>query len=242
MDRPPGKKVVLTRAPEDNAGLARALRARGLQVVEIPCVATELVRPPSLPPGPFHAVAFTSRRAVRGVFEQDLWEPLVAAAKQPLVAAVGAATAEALRSRGVAVEITAGAGGGEELGRLLIERLASPARILLPGGDLRAGGLERVLAAAGHRLQPLLVYRHVEPPLPHLQPFAAVVQVASPSAARRLLSANPWLAGERFLAIGKTTAGALGELGVSQVELLGEHSASWEEALSRAAAAGEEGA
>ena len=51
-------------------------------------------------------------------------------------------------------------------------------------------------------------------------PVAAVV-VASPSAASRLLAANPWLAGATFAVFGATTERALRDLGARNVHVIG---------------------
>ncbi len=236
MDRPSGKKVVLTREPEDNRELARTLHQRGVEVLEIPCLITELVRPERLPAEPAGAAAFTSRRAVRGVYQQGLWEKLVpAGAPRPLVGAVGEATAGELRRVGVEADLVAVPAEGKVLAGMMLERLKPRSSVLLPRGNLRAGQLDRMLAEAGHILFPLVVYRNSEPRLPALDPFSAVVFVASPSAARRLLARYPWMAGAAFFTIGATTAAALAALGVDRIERMGVNPHGWVETLWRAA-------
>ncbi|RME22687.1 MAG: hypothetical protein D6806_12555, partial [Deltaproteobacteria bacterium] len=73
----------------------------------------------------------------------------------------------------------------------------------------------RVLEDAGHTVKALQVYRNVEPEIPELEEFGVdAVFVASPSAARRLLGKNPWMARALFFTIGKTTGEAVRGLGV----------------------------
>jgi uroporphyrinogen-III synthase len=101
---------------------------------------------------------------------------------------------------------------------------------------MRAGGLERVLGDAGHAIATLTVYANDEPPIPRDGPFeVAAVLAASPSAARRLVAAMPWMAGCAFVSVGPTTTRALRELGVASVEEPGPDPADWEGALARAA-------
>ena len=226
--------VVLTRDPADSRALCEALVRRGVPVVEIPCVSGRLVDPAeaevaALPAAEVTgAVAFTSRRGAEGWAR---WPGRIAAAGVP-VAAIGDSTARALEEAGIRPSMVADPPTGAALAVLLASRLAPPGNVILPGGDLRAGGLEEGLAAAGIAFFHLTVYVNEEPPITPLDPFpVAAIFVASPSAARRLVSAMPWMLGERFLAIGETTAAAIRDLGAARVEVAGRDLASWEAAL-----------
>ncbi len=224
MALPAGAAVVLTRERADNAPLREALVARGVPVVEIPCVATVFV-PATLPAGPFAAAAFTSRRGVLGLERAGLVEPLLAAGPgggRPRIACVGAATAAELRRVGAEAEIVADPPTGEALARALAAHLAPGSAAALVRGNLSAHDIEGDLRRAGIGCSPIVVYENVAPEVPALRPFpVAAVVVASPSAARRLLAANPWLAAAAFAAFGATTERALRDLGATRVHLTG---------------------
>jgi uroporphyrinogen-III synthase len=234
--------VVLTRAAEDNRTLADILRGRGIPVLEVPCIGIRHCLPDTLPEHT-DAVVFTSRRGVRALVEQGLWERLLArtgktpagASGRPLIGAVGQATADELASHGIPPDLVADPPEGEELARLLIERLKRGQTITAVRGNLRAGGLDQALKEAGYDLFSIQVYENFEPEIPPVEPApVAGVFVASPSAARRLLQRNPWLGSARFFAIGKTTRRAIRQMGVASVETIGPSLEDWVEALCRA--------
>ncbi|MDP2907697.1 MAG: uroporphyrinogen-III synthase [Nanoarchaeota archaeon] len=234
MALPSGPAVVLTREREDNVELSTALREAGVPVLEIPCVETRYIRPEKLPAG-VDAVVFTSRRGVRGLFLLGNRSELLPGEKTPVICAVGKATAEALAEEGFASGIVAEPPRGEVLAKLLTGRLPAGARVAVVRGNLRAGGLDEALERAGYRLEPVMVYENIKPEIPALEPVpVAAVFVASPSAGKRLLEANPWLKSCDFLAIGPTTAAALGELGVKFVEALEPDPEGWSEAICKA--------
>ncbi len=209
--------VVLTREPEDNRQLARALAERGVPVREIPCVQTRWLCPEP-PQGSFGAVALASRRAVEGLIRAGLAESLVQAEPRPVVAAVGEATRAALEAAGIAVDLVAEPPTGRTLAEVLHARLEPDLRVLVPCGVAKGGGLEPGLRALGRSFEALPVYANQAPEGEPLEPFpVAAVFVAAPSAARRLLSRAPWLRDHSFLAIGPTTAAALAELGVREI-------------------------
>jgi uroporphyrinogen-III synthase len=224
MAQPSGPAVVLTREAADNGPLREALAARGIPVVEIPCAATVFV-PAALPPGPFAAVAITSRRGVRGLARCGLLGDLLAAGpggSRPLLACVGAATSEALALEGVAADAIAEPPTGEALARMLVARLRAGDRVALARGDLVAFDIEGALAAAGIGCAPLVVYENPAPAVAALAPFpVAAVVAASPSAVERLLAANPWLKGARFAVFGATTERAARDRGVRDLDVIG---------------------
>ena len=233
MPAPP--LVILTREADDNRELAAALMERGVPVRELPSMATRYVRPATLPTGPFDAAVFSSRRAVRGMVQQGLAAQLLPPEHGTLVAAVGPATARVLTAAGLPVDMVATPPRGKVLAELLAPLLAPGARVLVVRGNLRAGGLDAALTAAGIELVPLQVYENIPPEIPALAPFpTAAVFVASTSAARRVLEKNPWLRQQHFCAIGSTTREALGQLGVSSVELAGTSLSEWTETLQAA--------
>jgi uroporphyrinogen-III synthase len=229
--------VVLTRESADNEELAGALERRGVPVRQIPCIVTRYRDPApdeieALGVAVPAALAFTSRRAVRGWVR---WEgrPDPGGA---LVAAVGRATADELASLGMDAALIADPPQGRVLAALLAGRLEAGALVVSVGGELRAGGLEKGLAEASIVARPLTVYANDAPHVPSLEPFdVAAVFVASPSAARRLVAAMPWMLACRFVSIGPTTTGALRELGAGRIEEPGPEPGLWERALAAAA-------
>ncbi|RJO63855.1 MAG: hypothetical protein C4523_19340, partial [Myxococcales bacterium] len=118
--------VVLTRQPEDNAPLRALLEARGLGVIEAPCVAAATIEPPEaetrrLPPlGALAAAAFASRRGVEGFFAWLAAHPERDAGRPALIGAVGPATAKALAARGWPADVVAEPATGEALARALV--------------------------------------------------------------------------------------------------------------------------
>lgn len=236
MPNPPQPAVLLTREPPDNRPLRQALAARGVAVVELPCVATAYLQPPAPAPGAA-AVTFSSRRGVRGLVRAGLAASVLDAAPRPLLGAVGAATAAELAAAGWQAELVADPPEGEVLAGMLVERLRPGARVLAVRGKLRAGGLDAVLRRAGLEVDSLEVYANEEPRVEQRPAFPlAAVFIASPSAARRLLAANPWMRSARFFCIGRSTERALAELGAARVERIGADRQRWVEALCTAAA------
>jgi uroporphyrinogen-III synthase len=222
MAVPSGPAVVLTREPEDNLALARELESRGVPVREIPCMATRWRDPGEYPEGAA-AVVFTSRRGVKGLRLLPLHARIFSGEPGgPLICAVGKATAEQLRECGFHPDIVADPPSGLALARALSARLPRGGSVVLVRGNLRAGEIDRELELAGFTLLPLVVYENVDPDVPVMTPFpVAAVFAAAPSAARRLLAANPWLREAPFVAIGDVTEKAVRDLGVTSVAAVG---------------------
>lgn len=209
--------VVLTRELEDNLPLARALTERGVPVRELPCLRTRYLEPVHVP-GAVAAVAFASRRAVRGFHQAGLVDAVLRREHPPLVAAVGQATRAELESHGVAVELVADPPTGRSLAALLHRRLGRDQLLLVPRGELAGGGLEPGLRELGCAFHSLVVYAQEAPEAGALAPFpVAAVFVAAPSAAARLIERAPWLKDHPILAIGPTTAEALEALGATRI-------------------------
>jgi uroporphyrinogen III methyltransferase/synthase len=226
-----GPVVVLTREAEDNQPLALELQVRGVPVLEIPCVATRFLVPGELPDR-IAAVAFTSRRAVAGLLRLPQGRQFLLGDPRPLLCAVGPATAAALAEAGFPADIVADPPRGEALAKALVGRLQGGLRIALARGNLRAGEMDEALESAGFTLMPLVVYENAEPRVPSVSPVpVAAVFVASPSAGKRLLEANPWLRGSPFVAIGPTTGSALRALGILRVQTVAMDRTAWIDAL-----------
>jgi uroporphyrinogen-III synthase len=235
MDSENGPAVVLTRQHEDNQELTAALAARGVVVREIPCLATRYIYPQQPISKNYDAVVFTSRHGVRGFFQQKLDKTCFHSLQPVLVAAVGKATAEEVQSHDLQVDLVANPPEGAVLADQLKKALPVGSHLLMVRGNLRAGEIDSILNQAGYELEDLVVYENEAVPVPTLHPFpVAAVFIASPSAATRLLKANPWIKAKRFFSIGNTTARALKELGIKQVEGIGADPRQWIEVLFRA--------
>jgi uroporphyrinogen-III synthase len=167
--------------------------AGAVELVEWVSHAIEPVEPPQeSAPGERPAFAiFTSRISVERAAGDPRLSWLWAAVRSaPRVLAVGPATAQALRARGIEPSSVA-EGSGEDLLEGLPKELAG-SRVLLPCGQDAAGELADGLRRRGARVDRVVVYRKIATRRPiDLQdeilarPFAAFC-ATSPSAARWL--------------------------------------------------------
>lgn len=205
--------VILTRPSGENAQLAAALRARGHEVVELPCVATwpleddgELgVAVRALASG--DRLIVTSRAGAVAVVRAagDIAAP---------VATVGARAAGTLRAAGITVDRVAASG------RELAAELEIPEGVvLLARSDHALPDLPALLAARGARVREVVAYRTVAQVegdaerAGELLAGGATVVIASPSALDALvdrLGAGP-VSCARLIATGPTTAARVQE-------------------------------
>jgi uroporphyrinogen-III synthase len=219
-------RVVLTRESEDNRPLEALLEADGLEVVDYPCIAVRLLEPPAsviraLGGGEFSALVFTSRRGVAALLGA-LGRAGGIRLDEPLVAAVGKATAESLAALGVRVDLVAPEQTGESLARSLLQHLKPGDRVLAVRGDLTTGTVRQMLEAGGMIVEEAVVYENAVPDLAPLPADARYVVVcASPSAAERFVEANPHLRESPFVAIGPVTARRMRELGIESPVVAG---------------------
>ena len=227
-----GKRVVITRAPEQSQELAQALEHLGAEVFSLPMVSfappddcqalDEQLRRLDL----FDAILFLSKNAVRYIFDRCAQLGIKCEMLQTsnrLIAAVGQSTARALEEKGLHVSYVAKKGTGEALARELGESLGGR-RVLLPRSD---GGDERIskeLRAASADVTEVIAYRTI--PAKNLdagilarirRADVDAVIFASPSAFQNFHSA---IGGTEvaelsfridFVAIGPTTARSLRE-------------------------------
>ncbi len=227
-----GRRIVVTRAPEQAGELARLLAENGAEVLLCPLVAFE--RPDDTHAldaalgrlGEFDWVLFTSQNAVRFFEERrrELEVPLEWG--RPRVAAVGPATAKAARELGYDVQYVAEEMTGRGLARGLGEKVAGSS-ILLPRSDRARADLQEMLRAAGARVTDVVAYRTVPPGQQGLEALEQIqaggvhaVALASPSAFERLveqlgMEAMQELTGRVALAaIGPVTAAAIRQAGL----------------------------
>jgi uroporphyrinogen-III synthase len=233
-----GKRIVVTRAPEQARELTRALESLGAEVVPLPTVAfappqdwrkldDELRRLDG-----FDALLFLSRNAVEYLFDRCAQLGIKCEMLQSprrLIAAVGPATAQTLGEKGLRVDYVAKTGTGESLAGELRPSLAGR-RVLVPRSDR---GDERVPAAlreAGADVTEVIAYRTTAPPLDTgalariRRADVDIIVFASPSAfdnlrdavgASELMRLSTRI---HFAAIGPTTARAIRESG-ARVEI-----------------------
>jgi uroporphyrinogen-III synthase len=151
---------VVTRAEHQAEGLTRRLRAEGAEVELLPLLA---VLPPADPAPLAHAaaelsaydwVAFTSANAV------EAFLPLAPAGLPAALrgAAVGSATAAALRSFGVEPALQAERGDAEGLAAVLAPRVGAGSRILLPQAADARPTLADALRRAGAEVTAVVAY------------------------------------------------------------------------------------
>ncbi len=177
---------------------------------------------------PAALAVFTSRVAVRIFFEDPertrLFSESLAKGR---VAAVGEATAAALRDVGVEPAIVAAGSGASVLDRL--PKRLDGWRILLPRGEDATVELPEALAARGARLRPIVLYRKVSEPadaeLNGLLESGAFFAFAatSPAAARWLFTTATPAGMDRIRAmpavvLGRFTGRYVGSHGIGHVE------------------------
>ena len=215
-----GVRAVVTR-PKGRAGrLSRMLRDAGAEVLEFPCIAAETL------PGPLPSFAgaewivFTSAAGVEAFFAlladegRDVRE--IGTAR---VAAVGPATCEALRARGLRVDLVPEVCDGAHLAEALAERAGGGAALLLraeSGAPDLAEGLRR--RGVPFREHALYRTRCLERELP--EPDFDMAVFTSASTVRGLAGSLPegWDRSRvRAVCIGEMTARTALEAGFTRV-------------------------
>ena len=211
----------------------------GIDVVErvshriepVPAADAAPAEPPDL-------AVFTSRVAVTHALGEGAPGALRGRLTPARLAAVGRATAEAIRAAGRDPAIVAG-GSAAALLEMLPAAMTG-VRVLWPCGDDADAALERELERRGARVERCVVYRKVPAPGdPRLgreildRPFAAFA-ATSPSAVRWLWESLGEAERDRLretpaVALGPSTRAALAERGISRIETTAD--ASFGEAL-----------
>ncbi|RME44872.1 MAG: uroporphyrinogen-III synthase [Caldilineae bacterium] len=217
------KRILVTRAAGQNETLRRLLEAEGAEVVEFPTIQ---ITPPD-DPAPLHAaiagidryhwLAFTSANGVR-----FFWRALEAAGKRAAglralrIAAVGPATAGALRALGVTVACLPARHTAEALAAAMGD--VAGQRILFPAADIARPALETALQAKGAIVERVTAYQ-TRPvtdagDLPALLPTLDALTFTSPSTVQNFVAlletdapANA-TGGAVVACIGPTTAAA----------------------------------
>jgi uroporphyrinogen-III synthase len=225
-----GKRIVVTRAPEQAGELIRTLEHMGAEIVSLPSVGFE--SPEDSQPldralgalGSFDWVLFTSQNAVRFValrLEQLSLPPAIRR-----IAALGPATVEAAKLQGFHVDYVATNHTAHSLAHDLRDSLAG-ARVFLPRSDHAGAQVAMALREGGAEVTDVVAYRTVAPEAPDQAVLDRIRDAeidvtifASPSAFHNLdgflgVGELAKLAERvQFAAIGPTTAKAMRESGV----------------------------
>jgi uroporphyrinogen III methyltransferase/synthase len=224
-----GCTVVVTRAAPHNDELSSALLAAGGRVVELPIIAIDepadggaALRRAVATISSYGWVAFTSANAVRAVAALLRDGRSLGAAR---LAAVGRATADALGSVHLAVDLLAEEPTGAGLARAFAPAPDGGGRVLFPRSASAGSALGEGLRAKGWVVDEVDAYRPVPaPPPPSVLADAAgradVVVFASPSAVSAYLAATddagrPLPVPRSVACIGPTTAAAARRAGLA---------------------------
>ncbi len=161
-----GRTILVTRPRRQSRPLADALRRLGAHVIEAPAIEIE-------PPSNFHPLdeaisrletcdwlVFTSANGVDAFF--DRLSEVRPETPIPKRAAIGPATAESLRERGLEADVVPDKHVAEEVFRVLVDLgEVSGKRFLLPRADIARDALPDLLRAAGATVDVVVAYRTV---------------------------------------------------------------------------------
>lgn len=229
-----GKRIVVTRAPEQARELIETLSALGAEVVAFPLL--EVLPAEDTSPldaaigrlARFDWLIFTSQNAV-GYFAKRCSDLGVAATDisgSMQIAAVGPVTAKAAGMAGYPVHFVSPEPNGLSLAAALGQEMNGK-RVLLPRSDRASAELPVALRGAGAEVAEVIAYRTAAPEESQVETLQRilrrevdVITCASPSAFRRLgelagMEALHGLAASvAFAAIGPVTADAIRRAGL----------------------------
>lgn len=161
-----GRRIVVTRAREQAGDLVRALEHQGADVVLAPVIRIEPL--PDLTPlrdalgraADYRWLVFTSQNAVQIVGDRLVEWGMPDALRQAPVAAIGPATADALKERGVTVTLVPSEHVAEGLLTAMVARGGlGGARVLIPSAQDAREVLAAGLRTAGATVEVIPVYR-----------------------------------------------------------------------------------
>jgi uroporphyrinogen III methyltransferase / synthase len=208
-----GRRIVITRPEPDADRLATRLRALGATPVVAPAIRIEFTDPPALDDAlaritGYDWVVFTSRNGVEAVFRRTR------SIAGPKVAAIGPATAQALRAHGVEPDLMP----DEYVAEAVLDALGDVAgrKCLLPRADIAREALATGLAERGAVVDEIAAYRTrpLTEPRADLGPVDAVTFTSS-STVRGFLAGGPVPDGARIVCIGPITARTARECGLA---------------------------
>lgn len=215
-----GRRILVTRTREQAEGLVDRLHELGATVVVVPLIATEPIAAPEAIAQTADEVreaarprwaAFTSATAARLVFGAAGAE----AVHGMQVAAVGPATASALREAGAIVDLVASGHDASGLAAAMLAHGAAGATVWFPCAEAAGTTLPAALRAAGAAVIVQSIYRTVMPAAAPDRLRSALssgidaITLTSGSSARNLAAAlggAPVPAGILIVCIGEETA------------------------------------
>jgi uroporphyrinogen-III synthase len=233
-----GRRVVVTRAREQAGDLVRALEDRGAEAVVAPVIRIQ----PLENLGPLRAalgglsayrwVVFTSQNTVQIVCDRLVaWGITPRAFAGTSIAAIGTATANALRQRGLVPALVPDEFVAEALAEALLRREGAAlagARVLIPSAEDAREALAAALQRQGAAVESLPVYRTV-PAQADLRGLAGEIAAGRIDAVTFTASSTvrcfvdligrDAATSDRFVAatIGPVTAGTARELGLREI-------------------------
>ena len=233
-----GRRIVVTRAREQAADLARALETQGAEAIVAPviriqpCENLAALRTALTGLSAYRWVVFTSQNAVQIVLDRLVaWGLVPRVFATTSIAAIGGATADSLRSRGVVPALVPDEFVAEALVEALIEASGGSlagARVLIPSAEDVREVLGAGLRAHGAAVESIPVYRTV-PVQDDFRPLASeiiarridAVTFTSSSTVKSFVNlVGPETAASgRFVSatIGPVTAGTARELGLRDI-------------------------
>ncbi len=218
-----GRVVAVTRPRAQADGLSRRLADLGARVVQAPLIRTEPVPGDPIDAAAYDVVVVTSPNAPALLLERIGGDARALHGVE--VAAIGPATATALREIGVVADLVSERAVAEALLDLLAERAAGR-RILIARAEEARDLLPEGLAAQGAEVEIAVLYRTV-PLVPDSEAAlgADAVAFTSASTARAFAAAFAGrdLDGVRGVAIGPATSAAMRELGIPVAAEAADH-------------------
>lgn len=161
-----GKTAVVTRTREQASALVELLSAAGARCLEIPTL--EIAPPDDLAPldkaleqlAAYAWVIFTSANGVAAFFQRLFDKGLdVRALGRAKLAAIGPATAQALRERGLVADVMPARFQAEDLAAALLPRISPGSRVLLARAQVAREVLPEILEQAGVQVDVVPVYQ-----------------------------------------------------------------------------------
>jgi len=235
-----GKRVVVTRAREQSSSLVDLLRDEGAEPIEFPVI--RIVAPPDHYKAlddamgrinEYDWIVFTSANGVRAFWERLLQKGRdVRLLHDTGIAAIGAATADALREIGLVADFVPTVFTGAEIARQLPE-VTGAKRVLIPraleGGD----DLPQMLSERGLEVDVIPVYETVldlsgvnDVRARLLEGTVDIVTFTSSSTVKNFVTAlgptPPPMAGVALACIGPTTATTVRELFQREPDILAQ--------------------
>ena len=222
-----GQKIIAGRSGSAEGKLLRLLERMGASVYDLPLIHTDSL-PGPVPPELLDSrwLTFSSKVGVRCFFARLLESGLDTRALSGVkIAAVGRATAAALREKGILPDLIPEQFDGEHLGKALAERTEPFDLITLCGPESPSGTLRETLTAAGRTVRSLPLYRTAPLPLREPERVERMLREGVPAAfssgsmARSLAASLPGMdfSGVTAFCIGRETGKAAREAGFRTV-------------------------